>query len=395
MSTQLTISGIVLDQGTKKRINGATIKMVIANEVLLQVTDEVGKFKFKNVNEPTLADGVNSYEVSLFAYYNEGRQQDPTPLKITIDKGTESCEKDIKMVNRGPVSNPWGITFLIFLLALLVGLICSYYNLHKPDANCNQQPNCDQQQINPDIVNSLTESLVDRITADSVKVSTFQLKENVIDSTDLVFLTDELQQIKEATNELYKASQIDISFQAMINQYLVDVKQAIAVKNKDDVQAALVNTKTYIKKIHHLKPSWFWQIPPQVYYEILFWALFATILRLISNTSYYVSRNNFLRDTIPHKAVLLFTIPLIALLITFVISFFKITISLGGAEANLDFSNAYVSIILAFLIGLAPWRSWEFMYGLADKLFISLKKWLGLNKSGDEKNEASVTDTSL
>lgn len=379
---QFTLSGIVLDQGTKERLIGATVRMETSTDVLFQETDEDGKFAFKDIAEPDLKDQI-SCKVLLFAYSKDGRQQNSAPSLIEVEKGKAPKEVVIKMVNRGPISNRAGIAFLAILLMLLAGLAYSYYSLHKPDVND------EQQEFNPGMVNILSNSLVDRITDDSIKVSNFKLKDDLIDSADQVFITAELQQLEGAVTELFKSSLVDSGFMALVYRNLEDAKRDAAANNKEGIMDALVKSKSHIKRVPTLAPSWFWETTPYAYYEILFWALFATLLRLINNTGYYVSRNTFFRDSILQKVALLFSIPLIALLITFVISFFKINISIGGTELSIDFSNPYVSIILASLIGLAPWKSWEFMYGLADKLFVVLKRWLGLEKDG---NGGSVED---
>lgn len=385
MSIKFILSGMVFDQGTEKRLSGTTIRMETPNQVLSTETNQNGEFTFPGIDEPDLLEGEETYIVSLYAFNKEGRQQEPSPCTISIVKGTESHFEEIKMVNRGPIRNGVGRLFLVCLILLLVASAYCYYNLHIPDTTK------DRAAINPAIVNTLTESLVERITSDSVKVSVFQLKQDLIDSTDIAFITEELQQMEEGANELFKASQIDTVLQTLVLRNLEDVKQAVQRKNKEEVKEALGRFRAFVEEVPNFKPNWFWQSIPGVYVEILFWALFATLLRLIGNTSYYVSRNIFYRDSILHKSALLVTIPLIALLIVFVISFFKISVSIGESEFVLDLSNPYVSIILASLIGLAPWRSWEFMYGLADQLFNSLKKWIGLGKTDDEETEGEET----
>ena len=382
MSTILTLSGNVIDKGTEKRLSGATVRLVTPTQVLFQETDKNGKYSFPGIDEPELAEGQLNYEVSLYTYYKDGRQQEPAPLVVTIDKGKTVQFQTIEMVNRGPISNSAGRVFLVILVVLLVAFTYVYYSMHEKDADESEG------RVNTEIVNTLTESLVDRITLDSIKVSAFKLTNSKMDSTDLEFMNAEFEQLKDAADVLFKASQMDEALQALIKRNYQDIGQAIKNQNKEGIIAALSTSKTYIQKGHHLKSAWFWETPPNTYYEIVFWALFATLLRLIGNTSFYVSRNIFYRDSIPHKAVLLFTIPLIALLITIVISFFKITINIGGAAISLNFSDPYFSIILASLIGLAPWKAWEFMYGLADLFFNQLKKWVSINsKSGDEVSE--------
>ena len=380
MATPITIKGIILEQGTGKLLNGATIKLETSSGVESTQSDENGEFSF-DINLP---DGQTD-DLLLYAY-QEGWEQKTFPVKVNPVDGKTSYSVEIKMVNRGPVSNVAGKIFLGALLVILAGLSFWYYDLHRKAYK-------NQEKVNHNVVNTLTESLVNRITADSIRVGAFEVKGDTISSEDSTFAVTELKQIRDAASTLFIASKVDSSLQALVERDLVGVQLAINRKRKNDIQEALIKTKASIKELPGLSPSWFWKAPPQVYVEILFWALFATLIRLIGNTSYYVSRNIFYRDSIFHKAPLLFTIPLITLLIVFVISFFKIAVTVGGNIFTIDFSNPFVSIILASLIGLAPWKAWEFMYGLADLLFNQLKQWLGINKSGDENSEGNETES--
>lgn len=381
MATSITIKGIILEKGTGKLLSGATIRLEPASSDGQSIqSDENGAFSF----EVNLPEGQTD-DLLLYAY-KEGWEQRTPPEKVIPADEEPPYSVKIEMVNRGPVSNMAGGIFLGVLIALLVGLSLWYYDLHKNTFK-------GQDKVNHNIVNALTESLVNRITADSIRVSAFEVNEDTISSKDSTFAIAELQQIRDAANELLIASKVDTSFQALIKRDIVGIQLAINRKRKGDIQKALIATKAHIKKVPTLGPSWFWKTSPLIYGEVLFWALFATLIRLIGNTSYYVSRNVFYRDSILHKAPLLFTIPLITLLIVFVISFFKIAVSVGGNNFTIDFSNPFVSIILASLVGLAPWKAWEFMYGLADLLFNQLKKWLGINKSGDVQSEGKETES--
>ena len=386
-STQLTLKGTVLDQGSGKRLKGATLRLETPNGPLLAESDKDGNFAFPPFDEPDLAVGENEYQILLYAYYTEGRQQEPIPYKLKIDKGRTSEYVRVEMVNRGPINNRAGKIFLGSLVLLLAASAILYWQLHTPKGTEDQEV--------PDhyIVKVLTESLDERITADSITVSTFIVEDTDISPEDSLLALSELEQIRDVANELYNASQLNSSLQALVNESLLDVQQAIENRNKDAILTALSSTRASLSKLPSLENSWFWSTTPLVYIEVFFWALFATFIRLIGNTSYYVSRNNFLGDSIWHKAPLLVTMPLVTLLIVIVISFFKIVFTIGGTSFTVDFSNPFISIILASLIGLAPWKAYEFMYGLADLLFNQLKKWLGLNKSGDEKSEKEETSS--
>ena len=378
MATKLTLSGIVIDKGTNKRISNAIVSLKTPNGDLVRYTDDDGRFKFKDVEEPDLGQDELKYNISLSAYSEHGTQHKPVPLMIPIDKGQETHFQKIKLVNRGPISNISGIVFLIVLLIALVFAGYTYFKLHS-------DPDKKSKEIDPKLVHALVENFGTQVTSDSLVISDLQLKDGLIDTTDMPLLRFKLQHLQEATNEVFKVAATDSSYQALVQRKIEGLEDALVRKNQEDVIKSLSKIKNLVEDVPNLTPSWFWKNKPLIYAEILFWALFATLLRLIGNTSYYISRNIFLRDSILHKAALLFTIPIMALIITLVVSFFKIAISIGGTNINIDFSNIFIVIIVAFLIGLAPWRSWEFIYGLADKLFDGLKNWLGLKKTADEE----------
>ncbi|WP_422104766.1 hypothetical protein [Winogradskyella sp.] len=374
MATKLTLSGIVIDKGTNERISNAVVSLKTPNSTLLEYTDDDGRFKFKDVEEPDLGQDELKYNISLKACSEHGTQYKPVPLIVPIDKGQDKHYAEIKLVDRGPISSVSGIVFLIVLIITLILAGFAYYEFHIAN---DETP----KEIDSKLIHTLVDNFESQVTSDSLAISGLQLKDGLIDTTDMPLLRFKLQQLQEATNEVFKVAATDSSYQALVQGNMEALENALSRQSREDVIKSLSKIKNLILDVPNLTASWFWESKPLIYVEILFWAFFATLLRLIGNTSYYISRNRFFRDSISHKAALLFTIPVIAWIITLVVSFFEITVSIGGTNINIDFSNIYVVIIVAFLIGLAPWRSWDFIRDLADKLFDGLKKWLGLKNT--------------
>ena len=60
---------------------------------------------------------------------------------------------------------------------------------------------------------------------------------------------------------------------------------------------------------------------------------------------------------------------ILAVLITFVLSFVDVSIALGESLLRLDLGDSTVAVLVAALIGLAPWRATAFLAQLADRLF--------------------------
>ncbi|MEM9547346.1 MAG: hypothetical protein AAGA77_15310 [Bacteroidota bacterium] len=380
MATQFTISGVVLQDGTNRPIQGANVRMIVGTNEFITSTNANGYYQFQPVDEPLLADNQATYSLSLFSYMAGDKDQKSKPVLVRMVKGNKSANVEILIEDRGPISELGGWIFLVALIVLLSLLSWKYYEWHAPDDK--NQGSADHQ-----LVGLLTENLVDRIQTDSAKISNFKLTNNLFTEADSLFLMAETDKIARCAKDLVEKAQLDTSYNTLISSNLELVPHAITNGNKEEVLTSLRSAKNYISKIPTLKPSWFWKSKPGIYWEIILWALFATLIRLIGNTGYYLSRNIFYLNSIPNKLKLIFTVPLIAFLIGQIISFFKISITLGDAGLILDFTNPIVAVILAALIGLAPWKAWEFMYGLSDQLFQSLKNWLGLAKSGDTPSE--------
>lgn len=106
--------------------------------------------------------------------------------------------------------------------------------------------------------------------------------------------------------------------------------------------------------------------------EVFCWALFSTLLRLIFNSAFYLYKNTFIATAIPHHVALIVTIPVIAVIIAMVLSLVTLEFAIAETAIALDMSNPMISVLVACLIGLAPWKAWEFVRRLADRLFDAL-----------------------
>jgi hypothetical protein len=73
-----------------------------------------------------------------------------------------------------------------------------------------------------------------------------------------------------------------------------------------------------------------------------------------------------------------------AVLIAFVLSFVNIDFKLGESGVSFDLSHVTASIVIAALVGLAPWRASEFLGNLADLFFEKLGRLFGISKNEKE-----------
>ncbi|MEE8522847.1 MAG: hypothetical protein V3T72_02865 [Thermoanaerobaculia bacterium] len=127
-----------------------------------------------------------------------------------------------------------------------------------------------------------------------------------------------------------------------------------------------------LAQVEEERSVFLWEDSPGRLLEVMFWALAATLLRLIFDTGYYLYKSSFLKSAIPHHSALVVIIPIVAVIIAFVLTLVRVDMQLGENVLTLDMGNVLIAILVAVLIGLAPWKSWNFLYRLADLLFTTL-----------------------
>lgn len=60
------------------------------------------------------------------------------------------------------------------------------------------------------------------------------------------------------------------------------------------------------------------------------------------------------------------------MLVSFVLTLVEVSVELSDIALRLDMDNPYIAILVAALIGFAPWRARDFPRDLADALFAKL-----------------------
>lgn len=160
----------------------------------------------------------------------------------------------------------------------------------------------------------------------------------------------------------------------LVVQSLID--RARSELGRDDL-AALKQTLAALQTEVKESGRFFWEEWPEILLETLFWALGATLIRLIFSTGTYIYKRTFLANAIPRYLGLLVSVPILAVLISFVLSLVEISIELSDLKLELDMGNPYIAILVAALIGFAPWKAWDFLQDLADALFTRLGRLFG------------------
>lgn len=346
MATTRILRGKVYDKTTRNRYRDATVKLTpmtgVAAESTFVETDRNGEFQLDLADEKAFPEG----NYLLSAFHEEAIMEgDEQNIAIPMEQGKNY--QNIALLSRDQFSQTYGIIFGAILVIGLVIVSMYYAKLHfkYPVPLDNEMKS----------LIALVGFQVDSVYQEGDTLAPGSLIPNTIATLDTL------------AELALRAADLDSTDYAISLRFLL-TQSAEAAKNND-----LQTLKALMQEVEGIiaqKPeSFFWEFYPMRLLEITLWALIATFLRLIVNTGYYLFRKRFIKTGIYHSLGLIVTIPILALLISIVLSFIRISIVLGEAELNLDLTNIYIAILVATFIGLSPWKGWDYLNGLADSLF--------------------------
>ncbi len=377
MANTRKLRGKVYDKTSKARYSDATVKLEpvkgLKGEIAFSKTDENGEFELDLSKKSNFPEG--KYKLSV--YHDDAKMEKDMPT-ISVPMAEGKDVQNVGLLSRDQFSQKAGKAFGAFLVFLLLVVGGFYAFLHiKYPVPLDRQVSklakmLEAYQGNQDR---------DTLQAPSINVSVVQDSSNA--STDSITLTatavsgnsfvmNTLDTMRSIALHTLEREKLDSSDFGKAYLFLIDEAQRAAQSgNKAEFRLLLQE----IREESSRKPNnFFWDIYPMRMSEILLWALLATLLRLIINTGYYLFRQRFIITGIYHSLGLIFTVPILALLLSIVLSFIKINIAFGEAELNLDLTNIYISILVATFIGLSPWKAWDYLNDLADSLFKRLTK---------------------
>ena len=346
MATTRILRGKVYDKTTRNSYAQATVRLIpmtgVPAESCFIETDRNGEFQLDLADEKSFPEG--NYRLSAF-HEDAIMEADDETIAIPLEQGKNY--RSIPMLGRDQFSQTTGIIFGALLVVGLITVSIFYANLHF------KYPVPLDSEMKALI--SLVSYQVDSVYQAGDTIAPGSLIPNAIKTLDTL------------ADHALSAAELDSTDFAISLNFLL-AQSAISVSNND-----LPTLSALLKQIDQViaqKPqSFFWESYPMRLLEITLWALIATFLRLIVNTGYYLFRKRFIKSGVYHSFGLIVTIPILALLISIVLSFISISIVLGEAELNLDLTNIYISILVATFIGLSPWKGWDYLNGLADSLF--------------------------
>mgnify|MGYP000627331469 CR=1 FL=1 len=372
MANTRTLRGKVYDKTSNARYVDATVKLEpvkgVSGETTFIDTDRNGEFTLDLSDEKKFPEG----DYTLSVYHDDAiMERDESTISVPMEVGKSFS--NIPMLSQDQFSQPAGIGFgaTLVILLLAVSGFYSYWHIQYPvplDAQVAKlvemlEKYQDQEgesmllgsDVQVSVVQDSTLSTPDSITLTATAAPGNSFVMNTLDTMRIIAMHT-LAQEKLDSSDFGKAY-----------LFLIDEAQRAAERGN---AAELKLLLKEIREESSQKPNnFFWDIYPMRMLEILLWALMATLLRLIINTGYYLFRKRFIKSGIYHSLGLIFTVPILALLLSIVLSFIKINVAFGEAELNLDLTNIYISILVATFIGLSPWKAWDYLNDLADSLF--------------------------
>lgn len=352
------LEGTVQARRTKKRYEGATVRLEPKEKTgdLKDVepdfcdTDDDGDFQLDVSDEKKWPPG----EYTLTAFHPDA-SLGPVEKTIKLEAGKQPAFQWIELPDP-EISNRRGVFFFFVLVLALGSLIYGYIYLHW---TYHDEPTSINEELTSVVELALTQAALTQ--ADEA---------SALDSSSLV-----LQTVADAESLFVPLRQDTTLFSAARAQR---VEGMFGQAQTAIVSGKAPELKTVLENLHEatFRPAspFFWETDPLRLLEIILWALGATLLRLVLRTGNYIKRRTFYKHAILNHLSLVVTVPLLALLIAFVLSLVDVSLSLSDVELKLDMSNVYISIVVASLIGIAPWEAWDFVEALADRLFGALTR---------------------
>jgi hypothetical protein len=300
----------------------------------------------------------------LTAYHPDAAPPHDRRIEISVDQnknvtiGNKKIESTIKLELEpsNNISNAAGVVFLIFILMVLFGVAALYWYLH------NLYPS----QPKP-------------INAQITRLLELSKEKASIEDPDYELIAETVNDAKKMFETLSQTEILDEHNIKVVEILFNDLTTAVQEEKQKEILSALRLLDESLRE----EPGYFWQESPLNLLEMLFWAIAATLIRLAMNAGRYLRRRDFYFNAIPHHVGYFFAVPIMAVLIAFVLSFVNVDFRLGESGISIDFGNVIVSIVIASLVGLTPWRASEFLENLADTFFTKIGE---IFKQSEEKD---------
>jgi hypothetical protein len=124
------------------------------------------------------------------------------------------------------------------------------------------------------------------------------------------------------------------------------------------MEASLVALRALLDNLPAL---YFWYEAPAIYLEVLMWSLAGILVSLMISSGYYLRRRRFYAEGIWMHVSHLFSAPLIALVMVFLIAQVNLTVQIDTSQVTLNVHNPVLLAAISFAIAVRPWALIEFV----------------------------------
>ena len=373
-----TVKGRVIDPETKTGYGGATVRLQFKpdpekegespGEPQFGNTDVNGRFTFSETAGRPWKTG--SY--ALWAYHTDSKQGEERTLALEPGK---SVRVNIEMVPDKEIRGYAGVGLTVGLIIALAVLVCGYVWLHSVPREEPEPLDHDLTAL-VKLARNQVEYLPDKKAAEAAEEQAQQATELEASSpisATIATVETLFETLRNEPDETLFSTQKEQAIAGLLSQ----TRAMIARNDKAQLNVVLEALDDAT-----VRPTgWFWQYPPWRFAEVTMWALFATMSRVAFDTSKEVLLRRFRYRAVLERVVLCLTVPALALVMTFLLSLVGVKIAFGENELSLDVTNVTVAIVIATMVGLLPWQTWDLLERLSNRLFDTLR---GLSRPKEE-----------
>jgi len=329
--------------------------------LLTTVSGENGLYEFDISNESAFPSG---------SYKLHANQNEELEGSLSIKIARQSIPEVVPLgMRRYELSRKAGIIFSSISILFLIGLLVTAFILHKVYPKNHLM-----------FHKELVAQAGDQIDFDH--------------SSEINDVNDTIPSIPFAITPEMASHKILTSLDSMVQDARYDFNVRQKGMMSESVRLAL-NAGSVKEFKHHLKllnstlqtiegSFKIWSRNPWKFIEIFIWALIATIIRMVIYNGFHIYKNTYRKWAFMQHLAFMICIPIIAVIMTLVFNLLNFEIEGGAFALKVDLGNIYFSIVVAALVGFAPWKSWHYLKYLSDSFFGMLP---GLGKSVDSNTE--------
>jgi hypothetical protein len=153
----------------------------------------------------------------------------------------------------------------------------------------------------------------------------------------------------------------------LLSGRLTEIDKAVTGNDLQALRAGLTGLRGLVE--NPPTRGFFWTRESFRYLEVFFWGLAGILVALLLATGSYMRWRRFYREGIWQHVAQLVTIPLLALVAVLLLSQVSLRLTLASSTGlQIDLSNPALLAAVAFLIGVQPWNTWDFIREIAGQV---------------------------